>query len=265
MKPKAVIFGCGYLGQRSYAKLNADFDIVAYADNNTKLWGGELLGRPIIAPKEIKRYEDATVFVCAKSEFANIAKQLELMGISSVIWMEGVCYAYRDTILYPVSFFQPEPYKKKSGSEFSVLFVQDTPCGRTDKISSVLKAKGVVTQNAFFISPSQMPDAYCKQNAFYSFDSLLEFVDNSEFDIIHCSNEPDILTNLLLHCNKPVVADTHDLMTARNNQSSFETYYLEYAANKFAAGNMYVGAYYRDLQAQRYGVLVERSFLLSIS
>ena len=183
MKPKAVIFGCGYLGQRSYAKLNADFDIVAYADNNTKLWGGELLGRPIIAPKEIKRYEDATVFVCAKSEFANIAKQLELMGISSVIWMEGVCYAYRDTILYPVSFFQPEPYKKKSGSEFSVLFVQDTPCGRTDKISSVLKAKGVVTQNAFFISPSQMPDAYCKQNAFYSFDSLLEFVDNSEFDI----------------------------------------------------------------------------------
>lgn len=261
MRPTAVIFGCGYWGQCASAKLNADFDVVAYADNNDNLWGGELLGKPVIPPSEIKRYGDATVFICVKSGFAEIAKQLEEMEIPSVIWMDGVCCAYRDTILHPVSFFQPKPYKK-SGDTFSVLFVQDAPCGRTDKISSVLKAMGVVTQNAFFIGPSRMPEAYCKQNAFYSFDSLLEFVDNSDFDIVHCSNEPDILANLLLHCNKPVVFDTHDLITARDTKSSFQTYFLEYTANKFAAGNMYVGAYYRDLQIQRYGVAPERCFLL---
>ena len=261
MNQKAVIFGCGYWGQRAYEKLSADFDVASYADNNAALWGGDLFGRPIIAPEKIKQYGDATVFVCVKCGFSDIARQLEAMGIPCVIWMEGVCFEYRDMVLYPVSLFQPEPYRK-SGDAFSVLFVQDAPCGRTDKISSVLKARGVMTQNAFFINPSKMPEAYCKQNAFYSFDSLLEFVDSSDFDIVHCSNEPDVLANLLLHCNKPVVADTHDLMTTRIMESSFETYYLEYAANKFAAGNIYVGTSYRDLQIQRYGVSPERTFFI---
>lgn len=37
MRPTAVIFGCGYWGQCASAKLNADFDVVAYADNNDNL------------------------------------------------------------------------------------------------------------------------------------------------------------------------------------------------------------------------------------
>ena len=257
MNQKAVIFGCGYWGQRAYEKLSADFDVAAYADNNAALWGGDLFGRPIIAPEKIKQYGDATVFVCVKCGFSDIARQLEAMGIPCVIWMEGVCFEYRDMVLYPVSLFQPEPYRK-SGDAFSVLFVQDAPCGRTDKISSVLKARGVMTQNAFFINPSKMPEAYCKQNAFYSFDSLLEFVDSSDFDIVHCSNEPDILANLLLQCGKPVIYDAHDYMTIRNLDSTYETYYLEYAASKFADGFISTDEYSTAIWMERYHASPDR-------
>lgn len=261
MKSKAIIFGCGAQGQYFFEKFNRDFDVIAFADNNSKLWGTELLGKPVIAPCKIKIEYNTFVFVCVEFGFINIAKQLENLKIPCFINRRGVCYKYRDTILYPVSLNQHLPFKKSSEA-FSVLFVQDTICGRTDKISAVLKEKGVMTQNAFLMHSSQMPEAYYKENAFYSYDDLLEFVNESEFDIVHCSNEPDILADLLLHSNKTVIFDTHDLLTARNNDSAHEVYYLEYTSNKFADGNMYVGEYYRDLQVERYGFPSDKTLIV---
>lgn len=260
MKPKAIIFGCGYRGQHYLEKIALNFDVVAFADNNRALWGSQLLGRPVISPDQIKEFGKATVFVCVW-KFREIAQQLADMGIACVINNDGLYYEYRDMILYPISFSEHEPYRK-SGTEFAVLFVQDAPCVRTDKISCILKAAGIMTQNACFRARSKMPEAYWKENCFETYDALLEFVNASEFDIVHSSNEPDILTNLLLHSNKTVIADVHDLLTARNIDSSPETYYLEYVANKFAGGSMYVAPYYRDLQILRCGVPLERTCIL---
>lgn len=258
MKERAIIFGCGYRGKRYFDKLNLDFDVVAFADNNRALWGGELFGKPIIPPSEIRDWGAPAVFVCAKDGGIEIAKQLEAMGIPCIIDMEGLCFEYRDTILYPASLRRPAPYKK-IGGEYSVLYVQDAPCGRTDKVSSVLKAKGVVTQNAYFIAPSKMPEAYCKENAFYTFDDLLDFVNESEFDIVHSSNEPDILTDLLLHSNKPVVYDAHDIMSIRDRDITAETDYLEYAANRFADGHFCAEEESVVILTGKYGFPRERS------
>lgn len=261
MKSKAVIFGCGAQGQYFFEKFNRDFDIIAFADNNSKLWGTVLLGKPVIAPCEIKTDDKTAVFVCVQFGFIDIARQLESLNIPCFINRRGVCYRYTDTILYPVPLKRHSPFKKPSEC-YSVLFVQEVVCGRTDKISMVLKNKGVVCHNAFLIRSSQMPEAYDKENSFYSYDDLLEFVNKSDFDIVHCSNEPDILSDLLLHSNKPVIFDTHDLLTARNNDSIHEVYYLEYTSSKFADGTMYVGEYYRDLQAERYGFPLDKTFVI---
>lgn len=261
MRYRAIIFGCGLQGRYFFEKFNADFDIVAFSDNNQKIWGSELFGKPIIAPDEIELSDNMIVFVCVEFGFIDIAKQLESLKIPCIINRRGVCYKYSDTILHPVLFHNYSFYKR-SDKKFSVLFVQEVICGRTDKISSVLKKRGIVTQNAFFIRSSQMRGAYDKENSFYSYDDLLSFVNGSDFDIIHCSNEPDLLATLLLHSNKPIVLDTHDLLTARKNDFACEVYHLEYIANKFADGNMYVGEYYRDLQVERYGISADKTFII---
>lgn len=260
MKPKAIIFGCGDRGRRYIEKVKIYFDVVAFADNNRALWGNLLFGKPVISPDRIKEFGETTVCVCVE-KFWGIVRQLSDMGIDCIVIDSGLFYTYKDMVLYPVSYSRHAPYRK-SREEFAVLYVQNAPCGRTDKISRTLKAKGVMTQNAFFLAPSKMPEAYCKENVFDSYDSLLEFVNNSEFDIVHCSNEPDILANLLIHSNKPAVVDTHDVMTVRDIEAISETYYLEYAANKFADGNLYVAPYYRDLQIARCGIPLERTFVL---
>lgn len=262
MKKKVIIFGCGIEGKRSFSQISSLFDVAAFSDNNPSLWGTILFDVPVISPVELANYKGVSVVICIASGFIDAAKQVEAMGLPCMINRYGVFYEYRDTILYPMTFSKAECFKKTVNDEFAILFVQESPCGRTDKTSYVIKQKGVITQNAYFRDPSKMPDAYCKENAFYSYDDLLDFVNKSDFDIVHCSNEPDILTNLLVHSNKPVVFDTHDLLTARKNSSSREIYYYEYAANKFADGNMYVGEYYRDLQVERYGVRADRTFIL---
>lgn len=264
MRPQAVIFGCGCWGQFFFDKIALDFDIAAFSDNNSALWGTAVRGKPVIAPEEIKKYGDAVVFICVDLWYLDVAKQLDAMGIPNIVYLDwfGMAQRYHNEVSYPASFRFRRPYKKEK-DVFSVLYVQKGPCGRTDKISCVLKANGVMTQAAYTRCPSKMPEAYCAENAFYTYEELLEFVNESDFDIIHCSNEPDILANLLTHCNKPVIADTHDVMTVRDNNTSFERYYLEYAANKFADGNMYVNDYFRNLQIERYKICPDRTFALS--
>ena len=258
MKPKAIIFGAGERGHFFYHELSRDFDVAAFADNNPCLWGTQVLGTPVIPPEEIKNFENTDVFICVGNGYMDIAKQLEGMGIYGIYldWY-GMGYRCHETVLYPVSFDFRKPYKKED-NKFSVLFVQKDPCGRTDRISSVLKDRGVTTWNAYTRCSSKMPEAYCRENAFYSYDDLLKFVNESEFDIVHCSNEPDVLANLLLHCNKKVIYDAHDFMTIRDYTVSYEVYYLEYAANKFSDGCIATDKYSEKIMRERYTISPDR-------
>lgn len=262
MKGEVIIFGCGVEGKRSFSKISNDFDIIAFSDNNSSLWGRKLFDVPIIPPSALLEYKGVSVVICVALGFIDIAKQLEMMGVACIVNRYGLFYKYIDTVLYPISFRKIEAYRKTPEDNFSVLFVQDTPCTRTDKISCSLKEIGVITHNAYFRNSSRMPEAYDVENAFYSYDDLLEFVNNSEFDIVHCSNEPDILTNLLLQSNKKIIYDAHDMITVRNNNIEPCFYYLEYAANKFSDGYMCTDDYSKDLQIKRYGFSPDRTIVI---
>lgn len=261
-RQKAVIFGCGAEGKYSFDKIIHDYDVVAFSDNNSSLWGTELFGIAVIPPVELQTYQETTVIVCVASEFIDIARQLETMGISCCINRYGIFYEYRDTILYPVKSGKAKAYKKAAEDNFSVLFVQDAPCGRTDKISYSLKQRGVITHNAYLRGSSRMPEAYDQENGFYSYDDLMDFVNNSEFDVVHCSNEPDILTNLLFQSNKKIIYDAHDFITVRNNDADHNLYFLEYMANKFADGYLCNDEDSRNLQIKRYGLPPDRTLVI---
>lgn len=264
---KCIIFGAGDRGRVMYRKFALTFEVIAYTDNNSELWGKLVDGVPVIPPEELKPLAEdsgAKIFICSKLQWEDIARQLDGMGLSYYSCATFLCYGVaNDGIWYPVSFGKPEPYRKTCPDDFAVLFVQDKPCTRTNKIANALKDRGVKTYSAYTASPSDAGESsYIEEYAFWTYNELLEFVSDSEFDIIHCSNTPDTYVNLLLHSNKKVIHDSHDMRSIEyKNIHPFEIF-LEHLANTQADGFIYTTEAMRDLMIRKYDTDIDRTLIV---
>lgn len=256
IKTKCVIFGAGGRGTKIYKKLIQFFDVIAYADNNKALWGECLNGVPIMPPDELPDFiknTNATVFIVNELHYQAIAKQLDGLGLSYYNCENFLCYALEDGVWYPVSFGRPKAYQKPDKDKPAVLFVQNAPCARTNKIAEVLKSKGVLTYSAYTAAPSDAGDiAFLNEFPFWTYSELLDFVNESEFDIIHCSNTPDILVSLLIHSNKKVVHDCHDIVSMATQTCSSAEMALEYIANTQADGVIYTTQRMKEILQRKY-------------
>lgn len=46
---------------------------------------------------------------------------------------------------------------------------------------------------------------------------FIDYVNAEDYDVIHCLNGPDALTNLLIfNCNKKVIHDLHDMKSHKD-------------------------------------------------
>ncbi len=80
-----VIFGCGKYGKELCVALDAQgVEIVAFYDNNEKLWGTEFGGIKIQKPEK-QDNEDIVYLVAVKKYGEEIRKQLETLGISCIV------------------------------------------------------------------------------------------------------------------------------------------------------------------------------------
>lgn len=266
VKQKCIIFGAGDRGTRIFKKLSQVFDVIAYADNNSKTWRNRLNGVNIIPPNdlpEIVKETNALIFIANELHYLDISKQLAGMELSFFNCEFNLCYELDSGVWYPVSFGRPEAYIKPDKNKFSVLFVQDKPCTRTNKIAEVLKNRGISTYSAYTASPSDAGDnAYVKEFPFWTYNDLLEFVNESEYDIIHCSNTPDILANLLIHSNKKVIHDCHDIVTVSRKTFHSAEAALEHIVNTQADGVMYTTERMRKIMLRKYGGNYDRTFVL---
>lgn len=88
---KIILFGAGMNGSFAYSKLKDKFNIVAFSDNNTSLWGKEHEGIPVIEPGKISEIENVFVFVTVTGQhYVSIKKQLEELELPFMIYMEYV-------------------------------------------------------------------------------------------------------------------------------------------------------------------------------
>lgn len=266
LNQKCVIFGAGERGAKTFKKLKNFFEVVAYADNDSKRWGSKLNGVEIIPPASLPQFinkNGSVIFIANELHYIDIAKQLDGLGLSYYNCENNMCYELDKGIWYPVSFGKPTAYKKPEKSKFAVLFVQDKPCARTDKIAEVLSYKGILTYAAYTASPSDTGEkAYIQEFPFWTYNELLNFVNESEFDIVHCSNGPDILINLLIHSNKKVIHDCHDPVTMSKKFYHAEETILEYNANIMSDGVMYTTERMRNILLRKYGGNPEKTFVL---
>lgn len=263
---KAVIFGAGERGTNIFRKLSDCFEVIAYADNNPSLWGLERNGAPIIPPDTLSaliKETGAVIFIANELHYLDIAAQLDGYGLSYYNCESYFCYELEEGVWYPVSFGRPAAYKKPDKEKFAVLFVQVKPCTRTDKIAQVLKARGILTYAAYIAGPSDAGSrAYLSEFPFWTYGELLDFVNESEFDVIHCSNEPDTLVNLLIHSGKKVIHDCHDIVTMSKKTTTSPEIVLEYIANTQADGVIYPTERVQEILMRKYGTDPEKTLVL---
>lgn len=267
MKKKIILFGAGLYGKGLSRKLIGDYDVICFADNNPALHGNTINGIPIMGVDEALKYyydEDTDIVISAKSHQA-LGIQVNDMGIIDYyVGMGGfVFHSDNNESLMPVEIYNTNLVIRKESNVKAILFVQDSPCIRTNKIAAVIKSRGYKVYLLYMMSP---PDEGYKEiyDGMYTFSSMKgieHFISNSDIDIVHCSNSPDILVNICMGCGKPIVHDTHDMMSIWG-YGSLENMALEYMANTRSDGNIYTSDSVTEIARSKYDI--EDKPLLSI-
>lgn len=264
-----ILFGAGFWGDAAYFKLQNSGKIIFYVDNDKNKTGLKLHNIEIINLQRLEQIYDSESMdiIIASRYFAEIGEQLCDIGITEYyVWAEGLLYRKdREKELFPCETEEIPPCMKQNGKG-SILFVQSTACIRTHKIANALKKSG---WNVFLlyavISPKYAnPEYEAIYNAIYTVDSidqLTDFVNKSDFDVIHSSNEPDLLTMLLNQTTKPVIHDCHDLSSAYKSMTP-EEMCIEFAANKNSAGVIYTTEGIREEAIRKFGIAPEKTFVL---
>lgn len=66
-KEKAVLFGVGSGGAAAYQDLCTIYDIIAFTDNNSDMWGTRLKDMPVVAPSELTSMEFDVIVISTEA------------------------------------------------------------------------------------------------------------------------------------------------------------------------------------------------------
>lgn len=128
----------------------------------------------------------------------------------------------------------------------NILFVQEAPCIRNYKMACALRKRGHRVSLAYTkallsqMYPGLPDDTYSECIRVRNNLHLWEI--SSDYDLVHCHNEPDIPTVVALAGDAPVIHDTHDLISLRAHGDQ-NLAFFEGIANRGAAGRVYVSPY----------------------
>lgn len=269
MNKRIVIFGAGFYGKSAYWKLKDKFEVLFYVDNNKKMHGQKYEGIDIISPSKLKDVDRTTIeiIVCTKNYYEISYQLIDMKIYDFYIFVEGFLYhTGQEETMAPVELFDIKNYKKNNNSEKNILYVQNEACIRTHKIAKLMKEEGYKVFLLYTVAPprnsyKQFEDVYEEIWTFTTSKGILDFVQASDFNVIHCSNEPDILVNIMRLSNKPTIADTHDMQSIRAD-IDINAMVLEYMANSFTEGEMYVSQRVADIAIEKYNVVKEDLFFL---
>jgi len=249
---ECIIFGAGSFGRKGYYKLHECFHILAYTDNNSNVWGTSINGINIIAPSDIPKNENIAVIICS-TYYQEIRNQLGTLGVKNIWYINPQNFLLQKCDENAYDIYDSKKKLRK------VLFVQVAQCIRTYRSAKILSEQGIEVDFAFLDKHPLLDQAftdlpYGKIIPINSLKEFLEFVNKSDYDIIHCSNEPDYLTALLIQfSNKKIIHDTHDMVSLKR-ECSMDELVNEYVANVKADGNLYVTDEYANIARNKFGV-----------
>lgn len=263
----AIIFGCGNVGGIAFKKISLEYTILAWTDNDDSLWGKEKMGIPIIQPIEVKnlcKESDIDIFI-AMDKCDLVVEQVMNLGADKVfVWRNPFFYNIDGMI--PFRKHKRIYYTKQNKNKKAVLFISAIANIRDHKIASLIKKSGYEVCLGYLISepPASEPEFACIYDEIYpmqSIDELVDFVNNSEFDLVHSSSEPEFLTAILTYSNKVVIHECHDLRSETAAMSPNELA-MEYLSHTRADGVIYPTKALRNNALLKFGKPKERTYVI---
>lgn len=250
MKDKAIIWGTGSSAKRVYYKLKDIYEIKGFADSDSKKWDTEFMGRPVFSFDKLKYEKEEYIIVIASVYYSEILKAIKELGLNVPVLRSS-----KSGLLLPLENANSIQKKRRLRR---ILYVQPMECIRTYKIAKVMKAAGVQVDMAYLY---ESPEVDIKGDIFYdhlisinSLQGFVDYVNTEDYDIVHCSNWPDTLSNLMIfNTNKKVVHDTHDLYS-QWREFTIDEMVLEYNANRHADGLCYVTGEVKNIARQKYNI-----------
>lgn len=271
MKRKCMIFGAGNEGKKSFIKINNFFNVLYYIDNNSDLKGKEIKGISIISVNEMKKIlnEDSSIVVIISVvNYSEILAQLSELEVKYIlIMLGGLLYNLdKNKSLLPYEEIKILPYKKTNLEEKNILYVQNIPCIRTNKIARLVKENGYKVNLLYLLAPTinnsiEYQEIYDNVFTCLTINSLIDFVNNSEFDIIHSSNTPDYITLLIQNSNKKIIHDCHDMLTLQG-KNTIDIASCEYIANTRSVGVIYPSEGMKKFAMAKYNLDENKVFVL---
>ncbi|MGD8562959.1 MAG: glycosyltransferase, partial [Desulfarculaceae bacterium] len=147
---------------------------------------------------------------------------------------------------------------------FNILFVQEAPCIRNYKECCALRSRGHGVTLAY--TKARLSQLYRLSDDIY--EACVQIANpqqlwdlSKNFDVVHCHNEPDLWTVAALAGDKPVVHDTHDLISLRQPGDQSIAFF-ETLANRGADGRVYVSDYLLQTAMAQYGADPKTSLVL---
>jgi len=144
-----------------------------------------------------------------------------------------------------------------------ILFTQEVPCIRNYKLAKALKEKDIkVSLACHSMENTEALDSNIYHQIIHidsvqQLQSLLR-----DYDIIHCHNEPDLITTKCFNEKVPVIHDCHDLVSLRGFKSQIKIRsYLEKRANIYADGRIYVSTLQMEEAIRLYNIDIRRSLI----
>lgn len=165
----------------------------------------------------------------------------------------GLTSSKNSNILEPL----PAPPIARTDHPLNILFVQEAPCIRNYKMAVALRSIGHSVSLAYTkallsqMYPGLPDDTYNECIRVRNNQHLWEI--SGDYDLVHCHNEPDIPTVIAMAGDAPVIHDTHDLISLRENGDA-NLAFFEGLANRGAQGRVYSTKYQRDEAKNLYGV-----------
>ncbi len=267
---KILIFGAGFLGEAAYYKLRQICNILYYIDNDRNKTGKKLHNITIINMQKLKQVYDEQYMdiVIASQYFSEMEKQLCDIGIKKYYVIKNGFFYYKDSKgeVIPHDIGQMK-ICTDINEKRSILFVQNTACIRTHKIARALKCHGWKVFLAYTtISPELSNGEYVSvYDSIYAINTIpqfIEWINKSDFNYIHSSNEPDFLTVILTQTKKIIIHDCHDLSSAYKSMTPKEMF-LEFAANRNSRGVIYTTEGIRDKALEKFNIPREKTFVLA--
>jgi FkbM family methyltransferase len=175
-----VLFGAGRLGQITLAGLlKVGVKPLAYADNNSKLWGGKVNGLQVLSPQvAAERFGANAIFVVTVYTSAPIWKQLNDMGLK-VISFASLAWQYPQSLTPHGGVILPGKIFEQAGDVRKALHLWADDTSRREYMGQLFWQSS--------LDPSVLPP-HLPQNDIYFADDLYTtladevFVDCGAFD-----------------------------------------------------------------------------------